>query len=65
MKKRQDIEALLKKCRNVVMTDEERFNQRVSFVYGNINISRHERGLPEIPREEVERMARELDASDA
>lgn len=29
--------------------------QAISFAYGNLNISRAERGLPEIPREDFER----------
>ncbi|KKN43870.1 hypothetical protein LCGC14_0698840 [marine sediment metagenome] len=60
----EELQTLLKKHRNIIMTDEERFRQRCSFVYGNLSISRHERGLPEISREEVERVAREMDAED-
>jgi hypothetical protein len=56
-----ELERLLKESKKRVanMTPEERRAmyraQAISFAYGNLNISRLERGLPEIPREEFER----------
>ncbi len=48
----QSLDELLEAARHIEMTDEEREEQRRSFVYGNLNIEN-----PRVTRELVDRVA--------